>query len=188
LSGEDSAAAAEETKAQQLLKDGRWADARVAFENAARRYQSSKSASTALDRLIRSYAAAFSGKDLDALRTLWPAMDQSNLQSFRSTFELNEAISLSFAPVRFSFDDEQAVVVCSAELSLTPKGEKRQVSRVSESATFRMARKGDSWAIQSFVGNFRSRQAACVAGWGVIRRGLRAGAPYRGGEVRCLED
>jgi len=155
--GEDAVAAVEEAKAQQYLKEGRWADATAAFESAARRYQSSKSASAALDRIVTSYATAFSGKDLKTLRTLWPGMDESNLQSFRSTFEINEAITLNFTPVRFSFEDQQAVVVCHAELSLTPKGEKRQVSRFSESATFRMARAGNSWAIQSFVGNFRSR-------------------------------
>jgi len=155
--GQDAVAEAEEARAQQYLKEGRWADASEAFDNAARRYQSSRSATAALDRIITSYAAAFSGKDLKTLRSLWPGMDQSNLQSFRSTFEINDSISLTFTPVRFSFEDQQAVVVCRAELSLTPKGEKQQVSRSSDSATFRMARAGNSWAIQSFVGNFRSK-------------------------------
>ncbi|MFB3903922.1 MAG: protein kinase [Acidobacteriota bacterium] len=157
FAGEDALATAEEAKAQQYVKEGRLAEASAAFENAARRYHSSKSASAALDRIIAGYAAAFSGKDLKTLRNLWPGMDQSNLESFRATFEINESISLSFTPVRFSFDNQQATVVCRAELSLTPKGEKRRVSRSSDSATFKMARAGNSWAIQSFTGNFRSK-------------------------------
>jgi len=157
FSGEDARVAAEEAKAEQLLKEGRWSEASAAFERATRILESTKAETLELERIIGSYAAAFSGKDLKTLQALWPGMDRSNFESFRSTFEINESIQLRLKPVRYAFQDQKAVVTCIAELSYTPKRDSRELSLSSDSATFTMARAGDSWTIESFVGNYRGK-------------------------------
>ncbi|RPI23226.1 MAG: serine/threonine protein kinase [Acidobacteria bacterium] len=157
FSGEDAIASAEEAKAQQHLKEGRWAEAISSFDRASRRYESSKGESEALGKMISAYAAAYSGKDLGTLQSLWPGMDRRNVESIRDTFSINDSIQLRLTPVRFVFRDQKAVVICTAELSYMPKRERRELSLSSDSATFTLARAGNSWAIESFVGNYRGK-------------------------------
>lgn len=100
-----------------------------------------------IDKVTR-YAEAFSRKDLDQLKLLWPTVTSRDTRKFQDFFNMARSIRLSFKPGTPEINGDKATVLCERSMQFTD--ERGPQPPVQDRVTFKLRRAGESWVIESF--------------------------------------
>ncbi len=146
---QDAEAAAEEAKAVSLFEQGVFDQAAAAFERSLKRYQVLAQDHEGVRSVVSAFSRAYSGRDLRALKELWPGIDSETERVFKATFEASQAVELSLRASEIDINQDSAVATGSGRLRVTPINGK-PLERESTTVKFQLARNGSSWAIQSY--------------------------------------
>jgi len=146
---QDAEAAAEEAKAVSLFEQGMFDQAAAAFERSLKRYQVLSQDHESVRGVVSAFSKAYSGRDLRALKALWPGIDSETERGFKATFEASQAVELSLRASEIDINQDSAVATGSGRLQVTPINGK-PLERESSTVRFQLARNGSSWAIQSY--------------------------------------
>ncbi len=101
----------------------------------------------AISRALGDYQAAYSRKDLGALRTVWPSIPKQSLEGIRSSFRDASEVSMELRPVgEPKIAGGTATVVCDRNLRQVIL---KRVLQASGKVRISLVRAGNGWIIQS---------------------------------------
>ena len=148
--GGDPQAAAEEAKARQLAGQGNLAEAALTYQRAASLYEAAAERVT-VDRqavlgLIQRYEAAIENKNLDELKSIWPALQGDAEKAYRDAFQFATSWQVDLAVTAFQLAGDSATVSCQRHDEIVPQGGRAIVNDAS--VTFRLLKSQDSWFIE----------------------------------------
>ncbi len=102
--------------------------------------------STAIESVLDRYALAFSMLDVRRAKTVWPGVNERNLERAFGSLEMQEfdlgACDIAVTPPR-------AVATCNGSARYVPKVGTRNVRSESRRWTFRLQQRGQDWSIDS---------------------------------------
>jgi hypothetical protein len=146
----DSRAAAEESAAQDLVRQGRLAEAAAALKRAASLYEAARLVErdrAAVLGALQRYRTALEGKDMGALKELWPTLAGAQEKIIRQSFQFTRSMRVELQPQDVQLAGDQATVRCQRrDEMVSVDGHKAQTDTLP---TFVMRRKGESWLIET---------------------------------------
>jgi hypothetical protein len=102
--------------------------------------------STAIESVLDRYALAFSMLDVKRAKTVWPGVNERNLERAFGSLQMQEfdlgACDIAVTPPR-------AVATCSGSARYVPKVGTRNVRSEQRRWTFRLQQRGQDWSIDS---------------------------------------
>lgn len=124
---------------------------RAADDQARRLAEQAKTARAADDdgisRALRDYQSAYSRKDLEALRTVWPSIPKQSLEGIRSSFHDASEVSMDLRPQgEPKIAGATATVICDRNLRQVIL---KRVLQASGKVRISLVRAGNGWIIQS---------------------------------------
>jgi hypothetical protein len=146
----DSRAAAEESAAQELVRQGRLAEAAAALKRAGSLYEAARLVErdrAAVLGALQRYRTALEGKDMGALKELWPTLAGAQEKIIRQSFQFTRSMRVELQPQDVQLAGDQATVRCQRrDEMVSVDGQKAQTDT---QPTFVMRRKGESWLIET---------------------------------------
>jgi hypothetical protein len=146
----DARAAAEEARAQEQFRQGRVSEALAALERAGALYEAARSAErerSAVLGTLQRYRAALEGKDIEALRELWPALAGAQERTIRDSFRFTRSMRVELQVQEVKLAGDQATVRCERHDEMVSVD--GQTARVDTRPIFVLRRKGDAWSIEA---------------------------------------
>jgi len=142
----DPRAAAEESVGQDLVRQGKLAEAAAAFKRATALYESEKQDRQAIQALLQGYKTAMEGKDLSALRSLWPGLSQGDEKKLAEGFKLVRSWRVELQVTDLTLAGDTATVTCERRVEAVSVNGTTPQSRTSNK--FSLRKKGGSWIIE----------------------------------------
>jgi hypothetical protein len=97
--------------------------------------------------VVRAYEAAYNRKDLQQLTDLWPTIPANAQQRTRELFRGAKSLTLAIEGCIAQVADQTATVPCKRTRDLV--GEDDVSSHVQDQVTFRLAKQGERWVLES---------------------------------------
>jgi len=150
--GGDPRASAEESSAEQLARQGKLAEAVAAYRRAASLYQAGGQRAAAdrqgVEALLARYKAAYEGRDLATLKSLWPGLGGGVERGIKSGFDLARSLSVDLQVADLKIAGDSATIRCRRRVEMVAK-DGRKVASPEQSITFGLRRRGQGWVIES---------------------------------------
>jgi tetratricopeptide (TPR) repeat protein len=139
----DPRAAAEDASAQEHLRQGRPAEAAAAWKRAAAPYEALRQDRQAIQAVIQRYKASMEGRDIDALKAVWPAVEEKKVHE---GFQIVKSWRIDLQINDLQVAGDAATVTCDRrDDMMTVDG--ARVPRASV-ARFSLRKRAGSWIIE----------------------------------------
>jgi hypothetical protein len=102
--------------------------------------------SAAIESVLDRYALAFSMLDVRRAKSVWPAVNERNLERAFGSLEMQE-FDLGACDIAVTLP--RAVATCKGNARYVPKVGTRNVRSESRRWTFRLQQRGQDWSIES---------------------------------------
>ena len=100
-----------------------------------------------VDELLQRYVSALQGRDLEALKRIWPSLPSSQERAIRDEFTNARAIRATLASPRVEINGDRAVVVGRRDYEIETRD--GQQLRTATRTTIQLRRSDDQWLIES---------------------------------------
>jgi serine/threonine protein kinase/ketosteroid isomerase-like protein len=110
--------------------------------------ESPQAAQEAIYSVPRRYKAAMEGKDLNLLRSIWPALGAQQEQAFRNQWAYTRSLRIGLEETRIEKIEGDSALV-TVRLHNEQQMDDGTSRKWDQRATFSLSKKGSSWVIQS---------------------------------------
>jgi serine/threonine-protein kinase len=100
--------------------------------------------------VVRRYQAAFEGRDLDSIRSVWPGLSREQLHSLEENFKMTRSLSMTLRPAGDpEIQGDSASVSCQRTITAHFRGENRSRKPAEHQVVIRLKRSANAWVIES---------------------------------------
>jgi hypothetical protein len=155
LSGRDARASVEEGRAQQLVQEGKLAEATTAYQTAASLYrdaaqQREENERQAIRACLDRYKAAYERKDMAAMRAAFPNLSGIEENAVRINLETARLIQITLVVTEIQVSGGVARAATRQQLNVRTTDNKT-VQSPQISIVFNLRKRGGSWVIDSII-------------------------------------
>jgi hypothetical protein len=155
LSGRDARASVEEGRAQQLVQEGKLAEATTAYQTAASLYrdaaqQREENERQAILACLGRYIAAYERKDMAAMRAAFPNLSGIEENAVRNNLEIARLIQITLVVTEIQVSGGVARAATRQQLNVRTTDNKT-VQSPQTSIVFNLRKRGGSWVIDSII-------------------------------------
>ena len=159
LSGRDARSSVEEGRAQQLVQEGKLAEATTAYRTAASFYrdaaqreseQREENERQAIRACLGRYKAAYERKDMAAMRAAFPNLSGIEENAVRINLETARLIQITLVVTEIQVSGEVARAATRQQLNVRTTDNKT-VQSPQTSIVFNLRKRDGSWVIDSII-------------------------------------